>query len=46
MIQIDPNQVRCDQADEGAALGLLGMMMGISEEFWCADTTSRLFGSA
>ena len=34
-IEIDPN-TRCDTTAEGAALGLLGLMTGISEEFWCA----------
>lgn len=29
-------EVRCDDASEGAALGLLGLMTGLSEEFWCA----------
>jgi hypothetical protein len=27
---------RSDTAAEGAALGLLGLMTGISEEYWCA----------
>ena len=28
--------VMCDQADEGAAVGLLALMSGLSEEHWCA----------
>ncbi len=28
--------VRCGDTEEGAALGLLALMTGISEEFWCA----------
>jgi hypothetical protein len=28
---------RCDTAAEGAALGLLGLMSGISEEYWYAS---------
>jgi len=42
MIPINPNDVMCDQADEGAALGLLGLMTGISEEFWCAGWMSGM----
>ncbi len=26
----------CDTADEGAAIGLLALMTGLSEEHWCA----------
>jgi hypothetical protein len=33
---MDPDQVRCDDAAEGARLGLLGMMTGISEDHWSA----------
>lgn len=36
-IPIDPNDVFCDLAEEGAALGLLGLMTGLSEEHWCAS---------
>jgi hypothetical protein len=36
MISQDPDCIRCDDAAEGAALGLLGLMTGISEECWCA----------
>lgn len=36
MIAIDPDSINCGLAEEGAALGLLGMMLGLSEEFWCA----------
>ena len=32
----------CDQADEGARYGLLALMTGISEEFWCASWMSGL----
>jgi len=28
---------RCESSAEGAALGLLGLMSGISEEYWCAS---------
>lgn len=30
------DEIRCGDATEGAALGLLALMTGISEEFWCA----------
>ena len=30
------NEIRCDTAGEGAAVGLLALMTGISEEYWCA----------
>ena len=33
--EINPGE-RCEDTAEGAALGLLGLMSGISEEFWCA----------
>lgn len=36
------NDTRCDTVSEGAALGLLGLMTGISEEFWCAGWMSGL----
>lgn len=36
MIPCNAHDAFCDAADEGAALGLLGLMTGISEEFWCA----------
>lgn len=42
MIGIDPNEIRCDLAEEGAALGLIGIMTGISEENWCAGWLSGL----
>ena len=42
MIPCNPNDVFCDGADEGAALGLLGLMTGISEENWCAGWMSGL----
>jgi hypothetical protein len=34
-IGVDPGE-RCESAAEGAALGLLGLMSGISEDYWCA----------
>jgi hypothetical protein len=42
MISIDPNSIRCDSDAEGAALGLLGLMTGLSEEYWCAGWMSGL----
>ncbi len=42
MIEIDPNEVRCEDPAEGAALGLLGLMTGISEACWCASWLNRL----
>lgn len=36
------DDVRCGDAFEGAALGLLGLMTGISEEFWCVGWMSGL----
>lgn len=42
MIDNDPNSIRCGDTEEGAALGLLGLMTGISEEFWCAGWMSGL----
>jgi hypothetical protein len=33
---------RCETAAEGAALGLLGLMSGISEEYWCAGWLNGL----
>lgn len=36
------NDVRCGDASEGAALGLLGLMTGLSEEFWCAGWMSGM----
>lgn len=41
-ISVNPDDVCCDLAEEGAALGLLGLMTGISEEFWCAGWMSDL----
>jgi hypothetical protein len=40
-IEIDPGE-RCETAAEGAALGLLGLMSGISEEHWCAGWLTDL----
>jgi hypothetical protein len=42
MISIDPELVSCGDAAEGAALGLLGLMTGISEEYWCAGWMTGL----
>lgn len=36
MIPVNPSDCFCDLAEEGAALGLLGLMTGMSEENWCA----------
>lgn len=36
MINCPVENAYCDGPDEGAALGLLGLMTGISEEYWCA----------
>lgn len=47
MIPVNPDDCFCDLAEEGAALGLLGLMTGLSEELWCAawmsDTEYRLW---
>lgn len=42
MIENDPDTISCGLAEEGAALGLLGLMLGISEEFWCAGWMTGL----
>lgn len=42
MIPVDPNYVMCDATEEGAAMGLLGVMSGLSEEMWCAGWLSGL----
>lgn len=42
MIPVEPDLVFCDQSDEGAALGLLGLMTGLSEEHWCSGWMSGL----
>ncbi len=34
--------IRCGDSSEGAEVGLLGLMTGISEEFWCAGWMSGL----
>ncbi len=39
-LAMDLETVNCDTADEGAALGLLGLMLGLSEECWCAGWMS------
>jgi hypothetical protein len=31
------DKIRCDSTEEGAALGLLALMTGISEEYWHVD---------
>jgi hypothetical protein len=33
---VNPNEVRCEDAADGAQLGLLALMTGISEEYYCA----------
>ena len=38
---INPGE-RCETTAEGAALGLLGLMSGISEEYWCAGWLTSL----
>jgi hypothetical protein len=35
-IAVSPGE-GCESAAEGAALDLLGLMSGISEEYWCAS---------
>jgi hypothetical protein len=35
-IPVDADLCFCSTAQEGAALGLLGLMTGISEQNWCA----------
>src|ERR1051325_11236160 len=40
-MDISPGEI-CDTAAEGAALGLLGLMSGISEEYWCAGWLTGL----
>ena len=40
--EISPDQVAEDDAAGGAALGLLGLMTGLSEENWCAGWMSGL----
>jgi hypothetical protein len=42
MILNDPNDIECDLPEEGAALGLLGLMKGISEWGWCAGWMSGI----
>jgi hypothetical protein len=37
-----PDGLFCEDAEEGARLGLLGPMTGISEERWCAGWLSNL----
>ncbi|MFM9849103.1 MAG: hypothetical protein ACKVP3_18305 [Hyphomicrobiaceae bacterium] len=36
MFEMSPRDAFCGTANEGAALGLLALMTGISEEAWCA----------
>ena len=33
---MDHSNLSCDDAEEGARVGLLGLMTGLSEELWCA----------
>lgn len=35
-------EIRCDLPDEGAQIGLIALMTGISEECWCAGWMSGL----
>ncbi|WP_448208206.1 hypothetical protein [Azospirillum sp. sgz302134] len=42
MIPVDPDECFCGAPDEGAALGLLGIMTGISENLWCAGWLTGL----
>lgn len=42
MIPVDPNECFCGGPDEGSALGLLGLMTGISEDLYCAGWMSGL----
>lgn len=42
MIPVIPENAFCDSPDEGAALGLLGLMTGISEDCWCAGWLTGL----
>jgi len=41
-ISCSPDVLFCDLAEEGAAVGLLALMTGISEELWCASWMSDL----
>ena len=36
ILPVSPHDVLCDLPEEGAALGLLGLITGISEWGWCA----------
>jgi hypothetical protein len=36
VIPVNPGDCFCESAEEGAALGLLGLMTGLSEEYFCA----------
>jgi hypothetical protein len=36
VLSASPNNCFCDSTGEGAALGLLGLMTGLSEEHYCA----------
>lgn len=42
MIENDPNEIACGLPEEGAALGLLGLIKGISEDCWCAGWMSGI----
>lgn len=42
MIENDPDYIECGLPEEGAALGLLGMIKGISEWSWCAGWMSGI----
>lgn len=42
MIPVDPDYIRCDAPEEGAVMGLLGVMTGLSEELFCASWLTGL----
>lgn len=42
MIPVNPNECFCGGPDEGAALGLLGLMTGLSEDLFCATWLTGL----
>jgi hypothetical protein len=42
MLSVDPNECCCDSSAQGAALGLLGLMTGLSEEYFRAGWVQGL----
>ena len=42
MIRVNPSECFCDSAEDGAALGLLGLMTGLSEAYFCAGWLDEL----